>query len=190
MINVKKLLMTENRGGDSASLGCLMAMFPKEVCEKINKFNNKIISEKILYKEGSEFGRETEGHVTIRYGFTKDLNELEIRQLLKGQKSFMVELYGLDKFAGQPNELKGNPPKPYDVIYLKARSSILNKLNEATKVFPNQQSFNEYHPHYTLAYVKPNSFSFIREGMNIRVLIDKICYSSISGIKSYYQLNE
>lgn len=187
MINIKKILIKENRA-ESAPLGCLMAMFPKGVCEKINRFSERIIGENILYKEGDEFGREKEGHVTIRYGFTKDLNELEVRQLLKGQKPFIVELYGLDKFAGQPQELKGNPPKPYDVIYLKARSSVLNKLNESTKIFPNKPSLFEYHPHATLAYIKPGSFPHVREGLQIKVLITEICYSPISGGKSYFKL--
>lgn len=189
MINIKKLLLLkEDRSAESAPMGCLMAMFSKDVCEKLNKFGEQIISESILYKEGDEFGREKEGHVTIRYGFTKDLNELEIRQLLKGQKPFLVELYGLDKFAGQPQELKGNPPKPYDVIYLKARSAILNKLNEATKSFPNKPSMFGYKPHATVAYVKPQSFPHIKEGLNLKIMVDTVCYSPIKGGKSYFKL--
>jgi hypothetical protein len=187
MINIKKLLV-EDRSQSSAPMGCLMAMFPKYICEKLNRFGERIIGESILYKEGDEFGRETEGHVTIRYGFTEDLNELQIRQLLKGQKPFIVELYGLDKFAGQPQELKGNPPKPYDVIYLKARSAILNKLNEATRVFPNKPSFYDYNPHATVAYVKPGSFPHVKKGLNIKARITEICYSPISGGKSYFKL--
>ena len=37
MINVKQLLLKENRS-DSAEHGCLMAMFPKSVSEKLSKF--------------------------------------------------------------------------------------------------------------------------------------------------------
>ncbi len=190
MINIKKLLLKEDRN-KANEYGCLMARFPKEISEKLVAFGKKLIKEKDLYKEGEEFGREHEGHVTIRYGFTKDLNELEIRQLLKGQKQFIVELYGLDKFSGQPNKLTGEK-QPYDVVFLKARSPVLSKLNEATKEFPHVDTFSkEYHPHATLAYVKPGSFNLKKEeGMSVKIPIKTIYYSPINGEKSYFELED
>ncbi len=91
MISFSKLI-SENRSNVSARKGCLMAMVSEEYAEKIRRFCEKIIPEQCLYIEGTEYGRENESHVTIRYGFTRDLNELEIRQLLKGQKPFTMEL--------------------------------------------------------------------------------------------------
>lgn len=189
MINLKKLL-AEDRSQKSNDYGCLMTQFPKEISEKLVNFGKKIIKEEDLYKEGSEFGRETEGHVTIRYGFTKDLNELEIRQLLKGQKQFVVELYGLDKFSGQPNKLTGKK-QPYDVVYLKAKSTVLSKLNEETKKFPHMDTFDGiYRAHSTIAYVKPEKFSYKVEDESFKILvtIKTIYYSPISGGKSYFEL--
>jgi 2'-5' RNA ligase len=192
MINIKKLLLLKEDRNQANEYGCLMALFPKEISAKLVEFGKKLIKEEDLYKEGSEFGREHEGHVTIRYGFTKDLNELEIRQLLKGQKQFIVELYGLDTFGGQPNKITGEK-QPYDVVFLKARSPVLSKLNEATKEFPHVDTFSkEYHPHATLFYSKPGVFSLrVLDGkINLSILVNTIYYSPISGEKSYFELEK
>jgi 2'-5' RNA ligase len=177
MINLK-MMLTEDRN-NSISHGCLMAMLSKEVSEKIINFGKRVIGEDQLYTEGNEFGRESESHVTIKYGFTKDLNELEIRQLLKDQKPFMVEIFGLDKFTTNPK---------FDVAVFKVNSPVLSKLNEAASKFPNDDEYPEYNPHLTLAYVQKGKFPFVKENMKLRVPIKTLCYSPISGAKTYYDL--
>lgn len=177
MINLK-ILLTEDRN-NSVSHGCLMAMIPKDVSEKILNFGKRVIGEDQLYTEGTEFGRELESHVTVKYGFTKDLNELEIRQLLKEQKPFMVEIFGLDKFTSNPK---------FDVAVFKVSSPVLSKLNEAASKFPNADEYPEYRPHMTLAYVQKGKFPFMKENLRLKVPIRTLCYSPISGAKSYFDL--
>jgi 2'-5' RNA ligase len=178
MINIKEILL-EDRSNMTAKKGCLMAMVPKNIAEKLQRFNQKIIGEESLYLEGTEYGRELYPHVTIRYGFLKDLNELDIRQLLKGHKSFMMELYGLDKFDSSPK---------YDVAMFKVKSPVMNILNELSGIYLNESDYDEYHPHLTLAYVQKGKFPHIKEGLNIKFPITEICYSPISGAKSYFTL--
>ncbi len=190
MINVKKLI-TEERN-ESVEYGCLMALFPKDISEKIVKFGKRIIKDEDLYKEGNEFGREKEGHVTIRYGFTKDLTEVEIRRLLKGQKQFVVELYGIGKFEGQPNNTEAKP-QPYDVIYFKAKSDVLTKLNEETKQFPHVETYGGiYRAHATIAYVQRGTFdATVEDGsFTIPVTIKTVYYSPVVGEKSYFELEK
>ena len=67
--------------------------------------------------------------MTIRYGFLKDLNELDIRQLLKGHKPFMVEIFGLDKFDSTPK---------YKVSMFKVSSPVLKQLNELSGIYLNE----------------------------------------------------
>lgn len=180
MINLRETLLTED-GDLSARRGCLMAMVSKDVCEKITNFGKRLIKEEDLYLEGNEYGRENESHITIRYGFTKDLNELDVRQLLKGQNPFMVELIGLDKFT--------NPPQ-YDVAVFKVNSPVLKQLNEMTSIYPNETDFPHYDPHMTLAYIKKGRFPHSLHEINLRMLIDTVCYSPIQGDKAYYNLND
>lgn len=182
MINLKEILV-EGKNVDDRR-GCLMAMLDERLCNVIVDFNKKIIKEGDLYHElnengEDEYGREHECHITIRYGFTRDLNELEIRQLLKNQKSFMVELYGLDKFT--------NPPK-FDVVMMRSRSPELIKLNELTGAYPNESDYPDYNPHLTLAYVHKGKFPHVKENVRLSVPVRKVCYSPIKGGKSYFDL--
>ena len=180
MINLREML-SENRSQISTRRGCLMAMVPKETSNTILQFTKQLINEDDLYLEGNEYGLETEGHVTIRYGYLKDLNELEIRQLLKGQKPFMMEIFGLDKFTNDPK---------YDVAMFKVSSPVLKRLNELSSKHLNEDNYTEYTPHLTLAYVQKGKFPHIKEGLRLKIPVDTICYSPISGDKSYFNLNE
>lgn len=180
MINIKEMLL-EDRSNATAKKGCLMAMVPKDVAEKLHRFNQKLIKEEHLYLEGDEYGRETEPHITIRYGFLKDLNELDIRQLLKGHKKFMVELYGLNRFDTHPN---------YDVAKFQVSSPVMKQLNELSGVYLNESDYRDYSPHLTLAYVQKGKFPHVKEGLNIKFPITEICYSPISGGKSYFELEK
>jgi hypothetical protein len=178
MINLRDTLM-EDRTNKTARKGCLMAMLPQDKTDTIVNFGKRLIKEEDLYIENNEFGRETEGHVTIRYGFLKDLNELEIRQLITGQKPFMVELFGLDKFDTDPR---------YDVAMFKANSPVLKRLNEMSGIYLTESDYNEYKPHLTLAYVQKGKFPHVKEGLRLQVPIKTICYSPIQGGKSYFEL--
>lgn len=179
MINLKEML-TENRD-TTARRGCLMAMVSEEDTAKILQFSKQLIKNEDLYLEGNEYGRETESHITIRYGFLKDLNELEIRHLIQGQKPFMAEIIGLDKFAPHPN---------YDVAVFKVNSPVLKRLNELSGIHLNENEYPDYNPHLTLAYVQKGKFNCIKEGLRMQVPIKRICYSPISGGKSYWGLEE
>lgn len=171
-------MLTEDRNA-STDKGCLMAMVPKEYCEKLMKASYKMITDEQLYVEGTEFGREKECHVTVLYGFVPDLNELQIRQLLKGQKPFMVELVGVDKFENNPQ---------FDVVKYQVESPTLRQLNEAAKKYPNQNDYPDYKPHLTIAYVQKGTFPNNAQGIRIPIPIRQICYSPASGAKSYYDL--
>lgn len=172
-------MLTEDRSNLTARKGCLMAMLSQEDCAKIVDFGSKLIKEEDLYLEGDEYGREREGHITVRYGFTRDLNELEIRQLIQGVKPFVVELIGLDRFT--------NPPQ-YDVAVFKASSPVLTQLNELTNIYPNETDFPDYNPHLTIAYTKKNAYPNLKKECKLPVVIRTLCYSPISGGKSYFGL--
>jgi len=180
MINLSKML-TEDRNL-SARRGCLMCMIPKSDSDLIVEFGKKLVRDEELYIENDEYGRESSPcHITLRYGFLKDLNELEIRQLIQGQKPFIVELIGLDKFEDNPQ---------YKVAMFKVSSPVLKRLNELSSIYLTENNYPEYQPHLTLCYVKPNTNILIKEGLKLKTLIREICYSPISGGKSYFNLDD
>jgi len=163
----------------------LMAIVDESVGSKILEFNKKLIKEEDLYHKinengEDEFGREKECHVTIRYGFTKDLNELDVRQLLKGQQEFLVETDELNTFDTNPE---------FDVVKFSVASPILTKLNKLSGIYPNKSDFPDYNAHLTLAYVKKGTFPHNKK-VQLEIPITSICYSPISGGKSYWKLEE
>ena len=180
MIKIKQLL-TEDR--TEVDHGCLMAMVKKEDATRIIKLNKKLIPESILYKEGDEYGRESEIHLTLFYGYTVDLTEDQIKDIIKDQSQFPVELTKISQF-------KNGKEKGYDVVICEANSDILNKLNDKASEFPNENEYPNYKQHLTLGYVKPDSFEYDDKDINLKVNIDIMCYSPIKGEKSYFKLPE
>lgn len=173
-------LISEDRGPKSIHKGCLMAMIPKNISEKLVEFGKKIVPDSSLYFEGDEYGRVTDSsHITIRYGFTRDLNELEIRRILQGYKPFTINIVGVDKFESDPK---------FDVVKFKVESSILKELFQISGIYPNESKFLEYHPHITICYIKKGLFLRSQLGMNMKISINTICYSSIHKGKSYFEL--
>lgn len=176
-INYKQLL-TEERT-TSAPYGCLMAKIIESQAKKIIEFGKRIISDEILYTEGSEFGREGTPHVTIKYGFNPDLTELEIRRILKGISPFMLNTKKLSLFDNNPK---------YDVVKFDVESPILIKIRRACEQFPTQDDYPEYHPHLTLAYIEKGSFVPEDNDIKMSLMVREIYYSPAVGEKSYFKL--
>jgi hypothetical protein len=171
-------LLTENRF-HSSPYGCLMAKIESGYSNKIIDFGKKIIPDSILYIKNNEFGRENTPHITIKYGFEPDLNEIEIRKILKDIKPFHVKIKRLSIFDTNPE---------YDVVKFDAESSILNTLNKKCNEFKNHDEYPVYNPHLTIAYVQKNTFGFDHGNMNMSVPIREIYYSPMVGEKSYFNL--
>ena len=176
MINIKDML-TEKRKA-SIDRGCLMAMFDKKTCDSLNKLNHKLISDENLYTEGTEFGRETECHCTIKYGFINDLTELEIRRIINGIKPFIIRLKSISTFQNDK----------FDVVKFDVESPVLEYMNKRSSEYPNDDRFPIYAPHMTLAYVNKNSFTYTKDNLELYVTIKNICYSPIIGEKSMFEL--
>ena len=170
-------MLAEDRS-QSVDRGCLMAMVPEFQKNKLAEFGKKLVREEDLYLEGNEFGRETDCHVTILYGFLPDLHELQIRKIIQDVKPFTITLTGIDTFQNHQ----------FDVVKFSVESPVLRKLNEIAKQFPNKSSFPNYKPHMTIAYEKSGTFKFPRSGMNIRIPINEVCYSPARGGKSCFDL--
>lgn len=177
MIKMSSLLNeVEN---SSIDRGCLMAMVPKEYCSLLFNFGKKLVPEEDLYTKDGEFGREKECHVTILYGFTRNLTELEVRRIIQGVKPFNVNIVGISKFT---------PPQEFEVVKFDIESPAMTDLHNKCKQFPFKSDFPDYHPHLTIAYVLKDKFTHSKEGLNIPIPITEICYSTADQDKSYYKL--
>lgn len=127
---------------DDLKYGVLMANFKIPNWKKITS----IIDRKDVY-DASGFGIEKNPHVTLLYGFHKEVNGKEVldRVTENLEEPISIELTAISIFES----------KDYDVVKFDVKSKELIKLNKICKEFPFTSDYPDYHSHMTIAYVKP-----------------------------------
>jgi len=143
------LSLKKEAGNDNVDYGWIRVDIPEDITKQCIEFGKEIPEEELYIEEDNDkdwgFGREVESHITVKYGLhTKD--EEEVKSVLEGQKGGEVELSNIGIFENDD----------YDVVKVDIKSPDLHRLNkqisdnlEATDSHPT------YHPHITIAYVKP-----------------------------------
>lgn len=159
--------------------GCVMAILEEYSAKKILALNRKLIPDGVLYEEpGEEFGREKEPHITVKFGLTKTYSKKEMGEAISKIKPFKIKLVGISVFQNEK----------FDVIKIDVESKKLERYNKIFSKLPNEDEHPIYHPHLTLAYVKPgNGKRFIIKLKPIEVEINKMKYSNPVG-KYFYDL--
>jgi 2'-5' RNA ligase len=110
------------------------------------------IDEKDVYIKplDKSYGLEKQPHVTVIYGIHEDeIDEETIANVIRENlKPLTLRVDEVDVFEGDE----------YDVVkYNLPVTDELKKYREIFLKFPNTQTFSEYHPHMTIAYVKPGT---------------------------------
>ena len=163
--------------------GCLMVYL--EVEEDTWGKLLEMIDDKDLYEpEGdSGYGKETEPHVTILFGFHADIPDSDIEVEIDKIKTPKIEIEGISSFK---NEL-------FDVLKFDVESDDMHALNKKFKKFPNTTKYPDYHPHGTIAYLKPGlSEKYIKKMKDfagITIKPSHLIYSKSDGTKKTYNLN-
>lgn len=159
--------------------GCVMAIVSEDASKKIIDIGKKLIPDDILYfEEGQEYGREVEPHVTIKFGLTQTYSKDKIGEVFSKIEPFKITLIAIDIFSN---------PK-FDVVKFNVESDVLKKLNSLFSKLPNEDEHPIYHPHMTLAYVKPREGKRFKKQINpIQLSIDRMKYSNPVA-KYYYNL--
>ena len=161
--------------------GCVMARIDEDAARKLLDFNYKMISEDLIYKEGNDFGREQNPHITVKYGLVQSYNEEQMKYLLRNVTPFDIEVQGISIFENDK----------FDVVKFDVDGKDLRKLNEMFSTLPNHDEHPLYHPHMTLAYVqKGMGKKFIKSpGKFAKVRVKTLEYSD-RGEKTFYNLQE
>ncbi len=120
----------------------VMAPLEGDVARMLSEYSLTIPDEHL---SEIEKGRETEFHVTVLYGLHTDAGE-EIKPVV-GELDYLHMRFGRTNYFSGPG---------YDVVYVEVLSPTLHQLNGRLRdEFEHTATHAEYHPHATIAYMKP-----------------------------------
>lgn len=156
---------------------------PSEIAKRIKKWGKDNIPDGDVY-EADGHGRETEIHVTVKYGLhTDDVNE--VKKLLSGYKQFYIELGEISRFA--------HPESEYDVAKIEIISKDLHDLHEILGDLENSDQWPKYKPHSTISYLKKGKSKEVsgnKEFSGTKILITELVFSNTIGEKKTIPLKE
>ena len=126
---------------------CILLSLPDKLSDRVLSWAKEHISSSDIYgKDGK--GYEHAPHITAAYGIDDDNVEGAVKRALDGVGPFTVKLGAVDFFM--------DPTKEYHVIKISVLPGPAEEFHE--RVVSNVGMYDptyEYHPHITLAYVKP-----------------------------------
>lgn len=168
----KKIL--QESGGDY-DYSCVMLYFDFPKNQKIHE----IISKNDIYTDETDntFGLESETHITLLYGLHPEVSAEDVKSVISKFSYGTCEFLNCSIFENEK----------YDVLKFDARGKNLTETNEELKKFPYTSDYPDYHPHSTIAYLKPGTgkkYTEIFEKMVFSVLPTKVVYSEANDTKT------
>lgn len=140
------------------------------------------IDEDDLYVNQNEsiLGYENEPHVTVLYGFHKDIDHYGIVQDISKFSPVEIRLKAVEMFDNDK----------FDVLKITVESPELEKCKKfLEKKYDNTQQFKEFNPHITVAYLKKGKAKkYLNPNVSATILCNEIVYSSPEKKKTYVQL--
>lgn len=172
---LQEAILNENKN----RYGCLMVNLEVDTWSSLTK----IIDKEDLYEpEGdSDYGIEKQPHVTILFGLHGSIKDKDIEIEIKKIKEPEIKIKDVSIFN----------QKEYEVLKFDVESSDLKKLNKKFCEFPHTTDFPDYHPHITIAYLKPKtSEKYIKKikDLDFNFKIKNICYSKTNGDSKNYKI--
>ena len=128
--------------------------------------------------EISEGGRETDIHVTVFYGLHTE-SSFTVKAVLMDQPPVMLEFLGISLFPA-------NDKHDYDVLKIDIKSDDLGRLHTLLKELPNSETFADYKPHCTIAYLRAGEGQKYVGAANALtgqvITVNKVTFVSSNGI--------
>jgi 2'-5' RNA ligase len=155
-------------------------------CQMNEKDWNPFLKEiKIEDLNENEGGLEEEPHITLLYGIHADeVDKEKVYESLKNIYEFDIETEKVDLFENEK----------FDVVKLNV--NVTDKLKELRGIYenllPNTQTFEGYHPHLTIAYVKPGEGKKYKRKLDepLSLKVNKVVYSDVDYNKKYFTLKK
>ena len=161
--------------------GCVMVEVPVSNWNEITSY----IDPEDVYTGGDDTHSIQENpHLTLLYGLHKEVTPEMVKSVFEGfTKDINIEVDGIGVFEN----------KDYDVVKFNVNpDGALQELHDKLSEFPNSNSFPDYKPHITIAYVnKGTGKKYVKPEYKYTVKnVDKITYSMPSGEKVNFKYNQ
>lgn len=160
--------------------GCVMVDVPVKNWNEITSF----IDTDDIYtvSDNDNYGIQDRPHLTLLYGTHKEVTSEQVESLLKNVKPFSIEIDGVDIFEN----------KDYDVVKFNVKKNdLLQSIFDSLSTLPNSNSFKDYNPHITIAYVKKGTGKkYIKSDYKWKVdNINEVTYSMVDGNEYKFSLD-
>lgn len=128
--------------------GCVMLYFQFPKMTELHK----IINPNDIYEAdiNGGYGLETEPHCTLLYGLHDGVSLENVTSILDNFKFGECKIYNPSLFENEDFDVL-----KFDVGYTTRGGAFLQKANIELAKLPNTQTYPDYHPHMTVAYLKP-----------------------------------
>jgi 2'-5' RNA ligase len=171
---------------DSYEAGCAMLYFD---FPKISDIHSKI-NEDDLYTEEEDrsYGLEDEPHCTLLYGLDPNVTLNQVTQKINDNifsplLATNASLFENDKY----DVLK------FDMRYPTKGEAFLHKCNKSLCELPYKTDYPDYHPHMTIAYLKPGmgkKYVDMLKNEEYELEPQHAVYSEANGTKTKIKINK
>lgn len=179
MIKLSNLL---TEGKEKYDYGCVMLYcdFPGEIIKLQDAINPVDLQDP---------GIEYEPHCTLLYGLHDGVTLDQVTNIVNQFKFSNLRAFNPSLFENPEFDVL-----KYDIGYQTNNDSSLHQCNQKLKILPNTQTYPDYHPHMTIAYLKPGKGKqymemFRNKGANeFMTAPSHIMFSQPDGIKTKIKL--
>ena len=165
-------IITEDK--QTYDYGCVMIYFDFPT---INKIHDSISPDDIYTEDGDgSFGIEDEPHTTLLYGLHKEVDTDTIKNILGDYEFDTCTISNASLFENEK----------FDVLKFDVSGVNLKEANNDLTIQPHTTDYPNFHPHLTIAYLKPGTgkkYTKILEGEKFELKPQYVIYSKPDGGK-------